>query len=114
MTTTQNIDRHLAMDLRAEQMARHLAETSQIITCNCTLCKGRSAKVVASTGRRTPTMIHNLVCIAYSPLANAASGKKFGPWPIVDNEWRYVLNEAVARQTARSTERPTLYTLPHV
>jgi hypothetical protein len=53
---------------------------TQTITCDCKVCKGKSAKVRGSR-RYMPTMIHNLVGIAHSPLARAASAQRSGPWP---------------------------------
>jgi hypothetical protein len=54
---------------------------TQVITCDCSWCKGKSAKVRGSE-TYTPTMIHNLVGVAHSPLARAASSRRWGPWPV--------------------------------
>jgi len=53
---------------------------TQTITCNCKWCEGKSARV-RGTQHYTPTMVHNLVGIAHSPLARAASAQRSGPWP---------------------------------
>ncbi|MGD0287406.1 MAG: hypothetical protein ABSC31_13700 [Acidimicrobiales bacterium] len=54
---------------------------AQTITCNCKVCKGKSAKVRGAQ-KYTPTMVHNLVGVAHSPLARAASTQQWGPWPL--------------------------------
>lgn len=54
------------------------------ITCDCKVCNGMAATVRGDGTRDgkplTPTMVHNLVRIAHSPMARSASAQKFGPW----------------------------------
>jgi hypothetical protein len=57
------------------------SEPTQIITCDCCVCGGKSAKVRGAE-RYSPTAVHNLVSVAHSPLSRVASVKRFGPWPI--------------------------------
>jgi hypothetical protein len=58
-----------------------------IITCNCSTCNGLSARVkgdgtTAGGKKITATAIHNLVRMAHSPLAKAASTQANGPWAV--------------------------------
>jgi|GEM_PF-1654813 hypothetical protein len=53
--------------------------TTQVIECDCSVCQGRKAEVRGSE-RYSSTAVHNIVQLAHSPLARAASAKQFGPW----------------------------------
>jgi len=56
---------------------------TDLITCDCSHCHGRSARVRCGGHRRTPTTVHNLVCIAHNPvLSQARSTVSFGPWAV--------------------------------
>ena len=60
-------------------------ETTVLITCDCTVCKGKSARIggeVTGGPKIKATKIHNLVQIAHSPLARTASAQRFGPWAV--------------------------------
>lgn len=57
------------------------AETT-VITCTCTVCNGQQARIRGNGAGITPTKAHNLVRVAHSPLAKAASTVRFGPWAV--------------------------------
>lgn len=54
---------------------------TQVITCDCKVCGGKSARM-KGTDPQDPTTIHNLVGLAHSPMAQAESVQRFGPWAV--------------------------------
>ena len=64
---------------------------TQVITCDCSHCQGRSAEVRGQS-RLSATVTHNLVCLAYSPFRRAQSQIRFGPWAVSDRsgDWERV------------------------
>lgn len=60
---------------------------THIITCTCRVCGGRQARLadapVTADGKPlSATAVHNIVCLAYSPLAKARSVREHGPWAV--------------------------------
>lgn len=61
-------------------------DTTTVITCDCKVCNGQSARVRGEgtfEGKPyTRTMIHNMVRMAHSPLSRTRSARDFGPWAV--------------------------------
>lgn len=60
-------------------------QATVLITCDCTVCNGLSARVrgeVTGSPKSKATKVHNLVRLAHSPLAKSGSAQQFGPWAV--------------------------------